>query len=150
MSPKVLAERETPSGSSEEAKYVADILVVDDDRDVCNALVKLLSAIGHTASGAYSGADALRAVAQARQLPDLVILDQMMEGIEGLEVLRQLRADPRTAGLRVVIFSAVTDPDFQRRALSAGATACWPKTELNYLVLAHRIDELVGAAPPSD
>jgi CheY-like chemotaxis protein len=132
---------------SKEAKNVADILVVDDDRDVCNALVKLLSAIGHTASAAYSGADALSTVAQAERLPDLVILDQMMEGIDGLEVLRRLRADPRTAGLRVVIFSAVTEPQFQRHALNEGATACWSKTELNYLVLARRIDELVGTAP---
>ena len=59
--------------------------------------------------------------------PDMVILDQMMPGMEGTEVLRRLRADPTTASLPVVIYSALSDPKFQEHARRTGATEVWLK-----------------------
>jgi CheY-like chemotaxis protein len=136
---------------------MADILVVDDTRDVCNAMAKLLRAMGHSASTAYSGEDALAALAaRAEALPDLVILDQMMPGMDGMEVLRTLRQDPRTNRLRVVVFSAIAEPLFQLHALGKGADAYWSKGGFDYGTLGERVEALIaqpinrpGVVPPA-
>ena len=54
-------------------------------------------------------------------LPDVVLLDVMMPGMDGMEVLRQIRSDPRTARLAVIMYSAVSDPAYREAALSKGA-----------------------------
>ncbi|RNM14389.1 response regulator transcription factor [Nocardioides pocheonensis] len=69
---------------------MARVLVVDDDVTVREVVVSYLRAAGHTVVEAADGADALRAM---RSDPaDLVVLDLMMPGIDGLEVCRRLRA----------------------------------------------------------
>ena len=69
---------------------MARVLVVDDDLTVREVVVSYLRAAGHTVAEAGDGADALRAM---RSEPaDLVVLDLMMPGIDGLEVCRRLRA----------------------------------------------------------
>ena len=123
---------------------MADILVVDDTRDVCNAMAKLLRAMGHGAVTAYSGEDALAVLTAREGLPDLVILDQMMPGMDGMEVLRALRHDPRTAHLRVVIFSAIAEPLFQLHALGKGADAYWSKGGFDYGTLGERVEAVIA------
>lgn len=123
---------------------MADILVVDDTRDVCNAMAKLLRAMGHAAMTAYSGEDALSALAARAALPDLVILDQMMPGMDGMEVLRTLRQDSRTNQLRVVIFSAIAEPLFQLHALGKGADAYWSKGGFDYGTLGERVEAIIA------
>ena len=123
---------------------MADILVVDDTRDVCNAMAKLLRAMGHSAATAYSGEDALAALAARPALPDLVILDQMMPGMDGMEVLRALRQDPRTIQLRVVVFSAIAEPLFQLHALGKGADAYWSKGGFDYGTLGERVEAIIA------
>jgi len=56
-----------------------------------------------------------------QQRPDLVLLDLHLPGIDGEEVLRRLRADPRTADLPVVMASADVNPWYRERLLEAGA-----------------------------
>jgi two-component system phosphate regulon response regulator PhoB len=124
---------------------MAQILVVDDTRDVCTAMAKLLRAIGHTAFTAFSGEEALDVLTAASTLPDLVILDQMMPGMDGMEVLRTLRQQERTANLRVVIFSAIAEPVFQTHALSKGANAYWAKGGFDYGTLGDRISDVITA-----
>ena len=69
---------------------VAHVLVVDDDVTVREVVVSYLKADGHTVAEASDGADALTSM---RDVPaDLVVLDLMMPGINGLEVCRRLRA----------------------------------------------------------
>lgn len=131
---------------------MADILVVDDTRDVCNAMAKLLRAMGHRAATAFSGEDALSALAARAALPDLVILDQMMPGMDGMEVLRTLRQDSRTNQLRVVIFSAIAEPLFQLHALGKGADAYWSKGGFDYGTLGERVEAIIAqpaARPPA-
>lgn len=59
--------------------------------------------------------------------PDLVLLDLQLPDIDGLEVLRQLRAHPRTAGCRIVALSADAMPDHIETALAAGFDGYWTK-----------------------
>jgi DNA-binding response OmpR family regulator len=93
------------------------ILVVDDDPAVTSLLKRGLSYEGYTIDTAGSGEDGL-AIARERP-PQLVILDRMMPGIDGLEVLRRLRAaDPR---LPVLLLTARDAPRDQVEGLEAGA-----------------------------
>ena len=124
------------------------ILVVDDAVDNCKMLLRLLTRAGYAAECAFSGEDALSRLCAntADSLPDLVILDQMMPGLDGMEVLRRLRADHRTAALPVVIFSAVLDHAFQDYALSKGATAYWTKAGIDYSHLSDMVDQILRPA----
>ena len=70
----------------------ADILVVNDAPANVRLLKTILEARGYEVRSASSGAEALAAVAERR--PDLVLLDVVMPGMDGLEACRRLRADP--------------------------------------------------------
>jgi class 3 adenylate cyclase len=97
----------------------AHILVVDDQPDNVQLLSDLLTLHGYTVETASGGQAALDAVARA--VPDLVLLDVVMPGLSGLDVLRRLRADARLAMLPVVLVTAL-DPDTERvKGLEAGA-----------------------------
>ena len=96
------------------------VLVVEDHPDAGDLLVRLLRRLGFRAALATDGAAALGFV---RRTPTaLVILDVMMPGgIDGFGVLRAIRADPATAGLPVVMFSAGADAAARREAARLGA-----------------------------
>ncbi|MGH8727445.1 MAG: response regulator [Burkholderiales bacterium] len=97
----------------------ARILVVDDQEDNVRLLADLLVCHEYSVETALSGQDALNAV--DRSAPDLILLDVMMPGLSGLQVLRRLRADHRFAMLPIVLVTAL-DPEVERiRGLEAGA-----------------------------
>src|SRR5215210_49646 len=104
------------------------ILVVDDNLDTAKPLARMLTHFGHKGMYVTSGEEALAHFRVPEQpLPDLVLLDAMMPGIDGMEVLRELRADPKTANLPIVMFSAVSDSSYRTHALNKGATDFWVK-----------------------
>lgn len=93
------------------------ILVIDDDPSVTSLLKRGLSYEGYAVDSAPSGTEGL-AVARERY-PDLVILDIMMPGMDGLEVLRRLRsADPQ---LPILMLTAKDAPSDQVEGLQTGA-----------------------------
>ena len=83
----------------------ARLLVVDDEEDVCQGLGALLGARGYAVDLAYNGQEVLDRLAQD-PLPDLVILDYAMPGLDGAEVLRRIRADKRLDSLHVLLATA--------------------------------------------
>lgn len=95
------------------------MLVVDDDPQVLGLLRLNFEMEGYEVSCASDGTEALEAV--ARDDPDLVVCDIMMPGIDGLEVVRRLRADPATADLPVVVLSAKAMRSDLRAGMDAGA-----------------------------
>jgi two-component system, cell cycle response regulator len=103
------------------------VLAVDDEPATVN-LFKLMISIEKPHwifHGAYNGQEAL-AIAKHNQI-DLVILDIMMPGMDGIEVCRRLRADPKTATTPIAMFTAMDRPDVRQQALDAGATDFWVK-----------------------
>ena len=117
------------------------ILVVDDNLDVCKPLATLIRHLGYDGQYATGGEAAIQFVNATP--PALVILDVMMPGMDGLEVLRRLKADQRTATIPVVMFSAVADPEFRSHALHKGAVDYWIKAGVDFKELRGRIARLV-------
>jgi class 3 adenylate cyclase len=112
-----------PEGSAPDAVAPrvdsARILVVDDQADNVQLLADLLSVHGYTVESALSGQGALDSI--ERSAPDLVLLDVVMPGLSGLQVLRRVRADPRFAMLPIVLVTAL-EPEVERiNGLEAGA-----------------------------
>ncbi len=85
------------------------VLVVDDEPDTRNLLLERLALAGLEASGAGDGETALAAVHDLR--PSLVLLDLMMPGMDGWEVLRRLRAEPANADLPVIVLTGRASPE---------------------------------------
>jgi len=96
-----------------------NILVVDDDRDSLKLIGLMLQRRGYQITVAQTGAQAL--VKAEGESPDLIILDVMMPDIDGYEVCRRLRANPQTAHLPVIMFTAKTQVTDKVAGFQAGA-----------------------------
>ncbi|PIR15563.1 MAG: hypothetical protein COV48_13645 [Elusimicrobia bacterium CG11_big_fil_rev_8_21_14_0_20_64_6] len=84
-------------------KHRPRILVVDDNRDWADTFVEFLTLRGYRLACAYCGLTGL-ALAKVTK-PDLVILNFLMPGMNGLDLLRELRADPETRDIKVIMTS---------------------------------------------
>ena len=118
------------------------VLVVDDHLDTCELLVRLLKRIGYPAACVDSGQAALEFVRQT--VPALVILDVMMPEMNGLEVLKTLKADPRLHGVPVVMHSARNDEITKAMATRDGAQGYFVKTRLGMHELRDVVERLAG------
>jgi len=97
----------------------ARILVVEDEPDITALIAFQLTREGYRVEPAANGVDALASV--KRELPDLVVLDRMLPGLSGDEVLRALRSDPVTAKLPVLFLTARREEDDRITGLELGA-----------------------------
>jgi putative two-component system response regulator len=95
------------------------ILIVDDDPDVAQLLRTLLEADGHAVERACDGVDALEYL--QKRLPDLVFLDLDMPRMNGFELCRRIKSNPRTRLLPVVILTGQSESDARLRAWSLDA-----------------------------
>src|SRR3989442_13639674 len=88
----------------------ATVLVVDDDDDNVQIVSTILLERGYELRIARDGRSALESVLQQR--PDVILLDVMMPGVHGMQVLRYLKLDPKSATIPSVMGTAnATDPD---------------------------------------
>jgi CheY-like chemotaxis protein/DNA-binding CsgD family transcriptional regulator len=94
------------------------VLIVDDVPDNLAVLHDALDESGYTVLVALSGAAALQRATQA--LPDIVLLDAMMPGMDGFEVARQLKAAPQTAHIPIIFMTGLTETEHLVAALDAG------------------------------
>jgi CheY-like chemotaxis protein len=85
------------------------VLVIDDDRAVCDVVLHILRRAGFEAIGAYDGATGLQIAREVS--PDLVVLDVKMPELDGLETLTRLREDPSTKHVVVVAFTGLVIDD---------------------------------------
>jgi DNA-binding response OmpR family regulator len=109
------------------------ILVADDDRNVLFLISELLARSDYEVSQAINGDQALK---MARELlPDLVILDIMMPGKDGLEVCRTLKGDPATSSIKVIMVTAKAQGRDREAGLEAGAD--------EYITKPFRLNELL-------
>ena len=97
---------------------MAKILVVDDDVRNLRLAVTVLDKAGHEVLSAEDGAEGIAAA--LAHAPDLVLLDVQMPGMDGVTVLMRLRAEPRTAALKVVALTALAMKGDRERLLAEG------------------------------
>jgi CheY-like chemotaxis protein len=103
------------------------ILVVEDDNSL-SVLLRLIMKVQQDDWEVNSAATGVEALEQVEKLePDLMLLDIMMPEMDGLEVARRIRDDPRHANQKIVVLSALNDPDTQRKALETGVLEYWVK-----------------------
>jgi CheY-like chemotaxis protein len=94
------------------------ILVVDDDRDIRDSLVELLTEQGFPAIGAGNGVEALEILRTSGSPPSLILLDLMMPVMDGREFRERQLENPGWTGIPVIVISAYNDVDQQARALA--------------------------------
>jgi DNA-binding response OmpR family regulator len=127
-----LAGHRAERGAGEYQHVAANVLVVDDDEEIRASLRRGLSLEGYRVTLAADGEEALR---QARErLPDLVVLDVMMPGLDGLEVARRLRAADDT--LPIILLTARDAVPDRVAGLESGAD--------DYLVKPFAFEELLA------
>ncbi len=97
----------------------ASILIVDDDPQNRKLLEALLKPEGYFILTAGGGEEALAMIAQ--QQPDLILLDIMMPGMDGLQVASQLKTDPATKNIPIIMVTALDDRNSRLAGLNAGA-----------------------------
>ena len=108
------------------------ILLIDDDPLIRRIVTKTLTAEGYQVQEAASGAEGL-ALAQS-QPPDLVLLDLMMPGIDGFQVCAQLRQNPQTVNVPILMLTALDQTEDKVRGLQIGAD--------DYVTKPFNLDEL--------
>lgn len=118
------------------------VLLVEDDRFLRKAADARLRQAGYTVLTAVDGEEALR-LARAER-PDLILLDLIMPKIQGFEVLRELKQDPATAPIPVVVLSNLGQERDMEQALKLGAHAYFVKAHLSLQALVERVQELLG------
>jgi len=132
-------------GAPAESREGATLLVVDDEAMIRSMLTRFFTLRGYRVRAAQGGAEALAMVAQ--QQPDLVILDMYMPGMNGLEVLREMRARHYAGG--VVALTASQDEKLLRQVLDLGSVDVIGKpVNLERLELVVQVGLVVTSAEP--
>ena len=122
------------------------ILVVDDEPDVVELISFNLRTRGYEVLSAHDGLEAL--LKARRFLPDLVVLDVMMDGMDGLSVCEILHAQPSTRSIPVIILTAATGEMAKLNSYAAGAADFLTKP-FSPIDLMHRISRILQPAPAS-
>jgi two-component system, OmpR family, phosphate regulon response regulator PhoB len=105
--------------TSSKSAPAARILVVEDEPDIAALVAYQLTREGYRVETAAGGTDALAAV--HREVPDLVVLDRMLPGMSGDDVLRSLRAEEATRAVPVLVLTARREQEDRIEGLELGA-----------------------------
>lgn len=98
---------------------VENIFIIEDDQDVLELIKLTLEQEGFCVTGMISGEDALNVIKSF--LPDLIVLDLMLPGINGLEVCKILKNDPKTAGVPIIMLTSKGAEEDMVTGLELGA-----------------------------
>lgn len=121
--------------------FMATVLVVDDTQDTCDILKRLFSRCGHLVDCLLGGEHVVPAMRSIRY--DLVLLDVMMPEIDGFAVLAAIRNDAQLRLTPVAMYSAISDPKDQRRAIDLGANE-WIVKGTPFSLLRQRLECFLG------
>jgi two-component system response regulator MtrA len=122
---------------------MANVLIVDDDVDGCRPLGRLLEVVGHKPFFVHDGRAALSLLDKIR--PDMILLDVMMPGLNGIDVLKTIRAHPLHKDLPVVIYSALNDKQTVDNALASGAQNYLVKSQADFNQIRQCIESHLGS-----
>jgi len=110
---------QTTMDMASNAAAVPRVLVVEDEPDIAALIAYQLTREGFRVETAGSGPEALQAV--SRDIPDLVVLDRMLPGLSGDDVLRLLKREPATSNIPVLVLTAKKEQEDRIKGLELGA-----------------------------
>ena len=119
------------------------VLVVDDDPLILEVLQTILDLEDLDVTTAIDGTTALELLEQG-PVPNVIVCDVMMPGIDGLEVCRRVKSDPRTSAVPVILLTARDRAEDRAAGEAAGCDAYLTKP-FSPLALIDRIGELAGS-----
>ena len=117
------------------------ILVVEDDPFVSNLLIKNLLSAGYSVINAVDGQKALTMLETER--PQVILLDLLLPGLDGFEVLKKIKANPETSKIPVFILSNLGSQDDINKALQLGATDYIIKANFTLTEIVERIKNVL-------
>jgi two-component system, sensor histidine kinase and response regulator len=160
LQPKALVAKSSDQGLASELRP-ARILVVDDQPANIQVIGSMLGSLGHEIVPASDGVIALKRIAM--RVPDLILLDLLMPGMDGFEVCRRIKANPDWQEIPIIFLSAADDKELIVRALNSGGIdfitkpfshaelLCRVRTQLTFKATRDRLaqiaedkDELIG------
>jgi CheY-like chemotaxis protein len=103
----------------------ATILWIDDDRLLLSVCGEVFERYGYRILPASDGLTGIELAKQER--PDLILLDVVMFGMDGLEVCQRLRAEPALADTPIILLTVLDDAGVRDRGRAVGATTIWSK-----------------------
>ena len=98
---------------------MARILIVDDDAALCGWLQAILRNEGHEASGLASGEQLFAELAGG--VPDLILVDVLLPGMNGMEIVQRLRGQVVTGGVPVILITSLSPQRYMRQGMELGA-----------------------------
>ena len=122
-------------------KTTARILLVEDDRILRRAVQTTLRRHGFNVVAADDGEKALRLAKS--EAPELVLLDLIIPKVQGFEVLRRLKQDPKTASVPVVVLSNLSQESDVKHAMDLGAVDYLVKANLSLDQLVKKVRQLL-------
>ena len=107
------------------------VLVADDDQDTRELYRACFDTSGYRTAEAGTGAQAIASAVEI--VPDVLLTDYLLPDVDGLAIALRLKADPRTAGICIIMVTGYATPDLERRAQAAGIERvllkpCLPQT----------------------
>lgn len=121
------------------------VLVADDDRDTRELYRACFDTSGYGTAEAITGMQALAAAVEI--VPDVLLTDYVLPDLDGVAVAQRLKADPRTAGIRILMVTGYSTPDLERRAFEAGIERVLLKPCLPQAVMREVARSLARARP---
>lgn len=118
------------------------VLVVEDETALLNVLIEWLKIEGYDASGINTGQGAAEKI--AKDLPDLVLLDIILPGKNGFEVMKELSASGKTAKTPIIILTNLGDERERRVAMDLGARAYLVKSENDFVAIKKTIEKILA------
>ena len=119
------------------------VAVIEDDRDINELIAYNLQKEGYNVIRSLDGGQGLFLIQKER--PDLVLLDLMLPGMDGLEICQALKQGDATKDIPVIMITAYGDADTERKALAGGADALLTKP-IDFDALRNRIDNRLPSA----
>lgn len=130
------------------AENFQSVLIVDDDLTLREMYEEYLKASGFKVLSAQDGEEGLKMAKESK--PNAILLDLMMPKMNGIEVLRRLKADIETKDIPVIVFTALIQDLEKQESFAAGASDYVVKTEVTPKAILDKIHHISGTSSSSE
>lgn len=118
------------------------VLIIEDEADAADLFAEMMRVGGFRVLKTSASAPAITLMTEEK--PDIVLLDIMMPDVSGLDILRQMRADPELTNIPVVVVSAKSMPADIKNGMEAGASTYLTKP-VGFLELKEAVERALGS-----